>query len=204
MQVTFDQLWAIAQQVANQSGQSTQNAFLSLALILERPVAAWQYYCTPKNVITFASTGCDGVHFSFLQQDRMVSGSAPISPIQQLSRSPVVMTVPMNFENQNIVVSENLYEFLCLGCRTSYGMLELLSCPESNLCALKSFDYAEALSEAQVAQLRLLNDAFSLSPYINLEGRMRHLQSTYLSCLQMGEVAVGDTTHWLPSRPISV
>ncbi|MEL6471853.1 MAG: hypothetical protein AAFQ74_19165 [Cyanobacteria bacterium J06623_4] len=202
MQVTFDQLWAIAHQVANQSGQSPQYAFLSLELILERPAAAWQYYCTPKNVITFASTGCDGVHFSFLQKDRMFSDSA--SGIEQLSRSPVVMTVPMNFENQNIVVGENLYEFLCLGCRTGYGMLELLSCADSDLCALKSFDYDEALSETQLSDLRLLNDVFSLSPYINLEGRMRYLQSTYLSCLQMGEVAVGETTHWLPSRPISV
>ncbi|MEL6158795.1 MAG: hypothetical protein AAFQ40_04040 [Cyanobacteria bacterium J06623_5] len=204
MQVTFDQLWAIAQQVATQSGQLPQNAFLSIELILERPVAAWQYYCTPKNVITFASTGCDGVHFSFLRTDSSSNNPAPASVVTQLSRSPVVMTVPMNFENQNIVVSENLYEFLCLGCKTGYGTLELLSCPESDLRALKSFDYAAALSAAQLSDLRMLNEVFSLSPYINLEGRMRHLQSTYLDCLRMGEVAFEETTHWLLGRPISV
>ena len=180
--VTFERLWAIAHQQTRSTAIPAQDAFLSIGLRLDTAQQPWQYYCTPKNVKTFASTGQDGVHYSFLS----LASSA-------LSESPVVMTVPMNFHNQNIVVAENLYEFLCLGCRTGYSNLEVLA-DESLLEDSKAFTaltddcYGQSLSKLELMRLQVLNDAFALTPIASLSNRMRNLQSAYLTQLQMGEV----------------
>jgi len=182
--VTLDQLWAIAHQQTRSTTIPACDAFLSIGLRLHNAKKPWQYYCTPQNVRTFASTGQDGVHYSFLQ----LSASAP-----PLSESPVVMTVPMNFDNQNIVVAENLYEFLCLGARTGYANLEVLadeSRVESDeaIGALARDEFVRSLSKPQQLRLQILNDAFGLSPLTNLSDRMRTLQAPYLDRLQLGEI----------------
>lgn len=197
MQVTFEQLWAIARRETNRTGEHTPHeAFASVGLRLEPPVKAYQYYCTPKNVKTFASTGCDGVHFSFLEP----AGCSLLNP----SWAPVVMTIPMNFDNQNIVVGESLYEFLCLGCRVGYEAIELLASSEKDLRTLKAVDYANYLSLEQKRSLHMLSRAFSLEPLHGLEARMRQLQTQYLDYLQMGEVETFRVTRLSPGNPVHV
>ena len=68
------------------------------------------YDQTPRNCVTFASTGGDGVHFSFL------CGGEDL---------PIVMTVPMA-DDANRVVGRNLRHFLGLGRWSGYFMLEQL------------------------------------------------------------------------------
>ena len=193
--VTFDHLWQFAQKEAAQLSALPESVFHSIGLRLELPTKAWKYYCTPRNAKTFASTGCDGVHYSFLDPE-LLSYSQQNRPVVM----PVVMTVPMSFDNPNIVVAETLYEFLCLGCRSGYFALETLSSCEGDFSALKSNDYAADLSRLQRGYLQKLSRAFSLVPYDGalgalprpiegtLEGRLAQLQSKYLDCLRMGEV----------------
>ncbi|MEL6939365.1 MAG: hypothetical protein AAFO84_09250 [Cyanobacteria bacterium J06598_1] len=175
MLVTFDQLWQLASQEARRTGMTPRAVFQAVGLTLEWPATPWQYYCTPRNAKTFASTGSDGVHYSLLE-----------SPL--LRYSPVIMTVPMSFENANIVVAETLHEFLCLGCRASYLGLEALAACDSDFRVLKQRNYDSTLSLRQVRQLKVLSEAFSLYPYVNLERRMAQLQAKYLDFLQMGEM----------------
>ena len=177
--VTFDRLWAVAGREALRLGRSPRSVFEGIGLNLEPPVAPWQYYCTPKNVRTFASTGRDGVHYSLLNSWR----TGP-----QLLDSPVVMTVPMNFANNNIIVGETLHEFLCLGCRVGYAGLESLASVGGDLSRVKAQGYSRSLSALQVEQLRRLSGAFSLYPFVNLERRMARLQAMYLEGLQLGEM----------------
>ena len=197
MQVTFEQLWAIACREARQAGYSTPHeAFALVGLRLEPPTQAYQYYCTPKNVKTFASTGSDGVHFSFLEP----AGCSLLNP----SWAPVIMTVPMNFDNQNIVVGESLYEFLCLGCQVGYEALELLASSEKDCRILTSVDYANYLSWDQKRALHTLRRVFSLEPFQGLDARMRQMQRKYLDYLQMGEVETFRMTRLLPGNPVHV
>ncbi len=84
----------------------------SVGLIMEDELIEEWYECTPLNCLTFASTGGDGVHFSI---------------IKDLDQSPVVMTVPMNFDEENLVIANSLYEFLCLGSHFGFFNLEQLS-----------------------------------------------------------------------------
>ncbi|MBE9138636.1 hypothetical protein IQ254_15790 [Nodosilinea sp. LEGE 07088] len=174
MAVTFEKLWVIANREARRIGEPPNDVFLPVGLRLELPVKPWEYYCTPTNVRTFASTGCDGVHYSFLE-------------LSSSSELPVVMTVPANYENPNpnVIISENLYEFLCLGSKASYIGLEELSYENGELSLLKSVDYAEFLSNEQIELLNILSDEFLLHPWSVLEERISCLQSKYLDLLQL-------------------
>jgi len=174
MAVTFEQLWAIANREAQRIGETPNDVFLEVGLRLEIPAKPWEYYCTPTNVKTFASTGCDGVHYSFLE-------------LSSFPESPVVMTVPANFENPNpnVIIGENLYEFLCLGSKASYIVLEELSYENGELNPLKSADYAEFLSNEQIYLLNVLSSEFSLHPWSAIEERISCLQSKYLNLLQL-------------------
>jgi hypothetical protein len=174
MVVTFEQLWAIANRESQRMGKTPHDVFLEVGLRLEIPTKPWEYYCTPTNVKTFASTGSDGVHYSFLE-------------LGSLLESPVVMTVPANYENPNlnVIVGENLYEFLCLGSKASYIVLEWLSDDNGQLDYLKSADYADFLSDEQIYLLDVLSGEFSLHPWSALEERISYLQSKYISLLQL-------------------
>ena len=172
MTVTFEQLWAIANREAQRIGETPNHVFLPVGLRLDIPAKPWEYHCTPTNVKTFASTGCDGVHYSFLELS-----SSP--------ESPVVMTVPANSENSNVIVGENLYDFLCLGSKASYILLENLSGEYEELDFLKSKDYAEFLSDEQIYLLDVLSEEFSLHPWSVLEERISYLRSKYLDLLQL-------------------
>lgn len=88
----------------------------SLGLILDRELDQSRYsFCTPLNCQTFAHTGGEGVHFSFLLQDGMVRENCA-----------VVLTIPAMF-GQNFVVGENLFDFLCLGVHRGFFALEQLA-----------------------------------------------------------------------------
>jgi hypothetical protein len=66
---------------------------------------------TPVGAWPFASTGGDGVHFSFLPREGRVGDD-----------SPIVMTVPT--VGENVIVGADLTEFLGLGIRFGYFVLE--------------------------------------------------------------------------------
>jgi hypothetical protein len=77
------------------------------------------YWCTPKNSLTFASTGGDGVHFSFILQNDAIT-----------EESPVIVTVPAYSsepENANYVVANNLRNYLRFGLHRGYFALEQLA-----------------------------------------------------------------------------
>jgi hypothetical protein len=77
------------------------------------------YWCTPKNALAFATTGGDGVHFSFIVEDNRVT-----------ENSPVIVTVPANIGEPadcNFVVADNLRNFLRFGLIRGYFALEQLA-----------------------------------------------------------------------------
>lgn len=174
MTMSFNHLWQFACREAHRQNTTPQSVFAPVGLLLEPPTQPWRYYCTPKNVRTFASSGRDGVHYSLLSS-------------RHLPYSPVIMTVPMSFETPNIVLAETLHEFLCLGCRASYLNLEALTSVDGNFSALKTRQYAKQLSPLQTYQLQRLSTAFTLYPYVDLERRMAQLQAQYLDYVQLGE-----------------
>jgi hypothetical protein len=69
-------------------------------------------HCTPLNCRTFAGTGGDGHHFSFLVLDGQITES-----------SPIVSTTPDSCGIPSTVVAGSLHQFLRFGCANGYDAL---------------------------------------------------------------------------------
>lgn len=149
--MTIESLWSYFDSL----GESEQQAFNDEGLLLHRPLALGGYDSSPLDYLAFASTGGDGVHFSF------PAGSNGIGL--------VVMTVPMAFARPNVVVGENLGEFFSLGCRFGYFSLEQL--------AYDFFGTAEKIqhTELQSPALASLSRQFDLNPWRNVHARLLEL-----------------------------
>jgi hypothetical protein len=112
-QPTIDDLSRVHQLAAQQFPHEYLDVGLgAIGLFLhDRPKHAG-YRQTPTNSITFASIGVDGIHFG------SITDGDTLDP-----DSPIVITIPMAFDNPNYIVGESLYDFLCLGCRHGYSNL---------------------------------------------------------------------------------
>ncbi|MGC4940608.1 hypothetical protein [Kribbella sp. DT2] len=119
-------------------------------LFLESPDAPgdWSDYVnSPRNAITFASTGGDGIHFCALF-------GPPDAPT-----TTIVLCVPLADE-PNHVVGTSLPEFLALGCLTGYHLDDLAYLGPNALP-----DGPENPEEPErVFLLNALTEEFGLSP----------------------------------------
>jgi hypothetical protein len=84
-----------------------------LGLGLDKKLDDHRYgHCTPLNCRTFAGTGGDGHHFSFLVIEGAITES-----------SPIVSTAPDSYGNPSAVIADSLHQFLRLGCVNGYESL---------------------------------------------------------------------------------
>jgi hypothetical protein len=151
--------------------------------IYRPPLECGTYLETPTNSVRFAHTGGNGVHFSFL-----------LPETESWSQSPVVMTCPANAP-PNVIVGKNLTEFLCLGLRTGFFMLERLCGYVEEFNAGHPFvrDYlepdrlAEWVDPKDAMALRKLAKEFGLNPWKSPGERLEELQSRHLPALTYGE-----------------
>ncbi|MBM6619158.1 hypothetical protein [Bacillus suaedaesalsae] len=108
-----------------------------LSLVLQTDY--FYYDITPYDVITFASTGCDGIHFGLLTDFGSVSN---------LEEAFVVSICPMDFDNPIKIVARNLKEFISLVC-TLRGAVTI-----SNLHFLENREqYLNLIEEIKIEQL---------------------------------------------------
>lgn len=197
-EVVFDHpLWerlkAVEKVVAERS-PGPLSGLDSVGLILVRGLPQWDYWCTPKNVLTFATTGGNGVHFNFLIQNDSVG-----------EHSPIVITIPNNFDQPNYIVGESLFDFLCLGYHRGYFALEQL--PWERLFeAYASSDWQPSdetdewvgfgVNVEQRRVLELLIAEFGLSPWKDLQHKFEDLQARYCICCNFAAVMNIDSAHF--------
>src|SRR5690606_25918971 len=101
MPPTFEKLKKL-ELILEKEGYSLER---DLGLILQCDYFA--YDVTPYDVITFASTGCDGIHFGLLTDFGTVS---------DLEDAFVVCISPMDFGSHIKIVARNIREFVGLIC----------------------------------------------------------------------------------------
>lgn len=166
----LESLWALADRVSEKRNQSFTSVFYPIGLFLHRPLEDGGYDSTPCNCESFARTGGDGVHYNLLEINGEISDD-----------SPVVMTVPMMFDNPNIIVGENLSEFLCLGCEVGYFALEQLAYDIKQ--TIQSIMNPGPLDNDQAELLRLIREEFDLQPITQINYRFEVLQRTYIPLL---------------------
>ena len=162
----LDTLFALA---GNTGSPEDWNAYFDpIGLILQIPPKSEGYWCTPRNSLTFARTGGGGTHYSVMS----LGGVAR-------AEKPIIMTVPMS-DDPNVVVGENLRDFLALGCRYGYFGLEgLVHQPEETLAALARGEFDSEVGEDDVGLLRHLSDTFGLRPWANPSKRLAELKKKY-------------------------
>ena len=151
--------------------------FDAAGLIWVAPPRHHGYDATPRNSVTFAHTGGDGVHYGWLD----LPGGEPDS-------APIVMTIPCAMDaNQNIVVGESLRDFLHLGCRYGYFALEQLAYDWDGTVEeleKKRVD-PDALPE-KLAKLNQLTKHFALSPWSNPRDRLIELRDRFAHLIVVG------------------
>jgi hypothetical protein len=135
---------------------------------------AWVYQSTPTNVVTFASTGGNGVHFSLLDLG------------DDSDATPVVMTVPMAFDSPNHIVGGDLWEFLALGYWNGYFYLEQLAYRWGREKLIARLQGGPATDDPEEARpLRHLIAEFGLRPWPNVAQRLDELDALYRPHVQL-------------------
>ena len=123
------------------------------------------YDATPKEALVFATTGGDGVHFSFLPGE-----------VADPDDWPVVMTVPMQFDRPNLIVGSDLAEFLALGLSTGYFLLEQLAYDDEDLLEALASGRGYVSSDLMGRTLDAIANEFSLKPWPEHRQRLSQLQ----------------------------
>ena len=177
-------LWRLAGGNPQDPSCNWNVAFDSIGLILFAPPRHGGYWCTPTNSVTFATTGGDGVHYSWL-----------VDPEIGLDFAPIVMTVPM-CDTPNLIVGANMREFLSLGCRYGYFALEqLIYHRQRTLDELASKSIPKDATTVERELLRKISDSFNLQPWEAPEERLATLQERFAPLIavapldSIGEVA---------------
>lgn len=130
-----------------------------LGLYLHQTMTDVQPYDqTPTPGWIFARTGVDGEHFSLLTS----SASAGV----------VVLTAPMAFDAPNMVVGQNLEEFLALAC--SVGVTGL-----TEVCYRGGLATAPPVEPRPTTLHDHLLTALALDPPADPTARLKELQATY-------------------------
>jgi len=175
----FDKLRRVDAEAANLFPSDGDRAFGALGLTLmpklELNLHDW---CTPLSCYAFATTGGNGVHFSFLAQENRIG-----------EVSPIVVTNPGSGMGQSHVVGENLFDFLCLGAIRGFFALEQLQYnldltlevfTNPNWLPTEDWHYAVGYSLNDHSQrlLDFLNQQFRLHPWSD-SGRFHQLQERY-------------------------
>lgn len=167
---TLKQLW----ELTDCDGKDQQGyLFYNIGLVLQPKLENYGYWCTPINSLTFANTGGEGVHFSFLSTEPD-------------NNTPIVMTVPMI--GKNIILGENLSEFLALGLKFSYGSLEQLAYSyEETIADIQKNEYDVDSTKGERQLLKSISDKFKLETWVDIKERLKELHEEYFDQIILSE-----------------
>jgi len=164
--MSFEELKQFIQDYAKRSGEQEGDLFESMGMFLHDSLSRLDYFCTPINSITFASTGGDGVHYGYLN-------------LENSTIKPVVMTVPMA-DTHNVILGESLHEFMRLGARYGYFDLEqLVYDREKTVIEINESFFLEESEMDSLLRIDLIKK-FDLAPWRNVTERLKELELKYL------------------------
>ena len=165
-------LWSMSGKDYPKDSSKQENDELGAAgIYLLAPLENWSYWCTPINTVTFASTKTDGVHFGFLVTDEKISDS-----------SPIVMTVPMS-SWPNVIVGENLRDFLALGCEVGYSYLDGLVHRREWILDILANPQKVVEAEEEKTTLEKIKDAFNFRPWSDDNKKLQELHDKHFEKL---------------------
>jgi hypothetical protein len=137
--------------------------------LMRPPLSNDIYLATPTNTRAFARTGMDGCHYSFLLIDGEVQ-----------ENSPVVMTYPSGAPD-NVIVGEDLFDFLCLGIGTDFAAMEELAWEPGKFIEQYPApgQFAPSVDGKAREVLGCLAQRFSLKAWTNVATKLAQLEKKY-------------------------
>jgi len=146
----------------------------AIGLFFHDPPKNAGYPQTPVNSITFTSIGVDGIHFGSITDGDIVDPDAP-----------VVLTIPMAFDEPNFIVGENLHDFLCLGSCNGFAELGNLHIDTAATLDRYINEPDDFYDERSPGILALLRNELALSPWPDVHRHFADLQSKYMHTLRI-------------------
>jgi hypothetical protein len=114
--IGIEEFRRVVEKLANEIQEKFPNLYFDYAGMIPIKDENFRYDSSPINTEVFATTGGDGVHYSILDISENIQ--------------PVVMTIPMNFgdsmNDYNLIIGENLNEFLSIGFYNGWFSIEQL------------------------------------------------------------------------------
>ncbi len=180
---TIEDFWKIDDLIKSKWGKKFYNFIDFCGITPIRPPKHYGYFCTPKNALTFARTGGNGVHFG------LVKGIETPNHLE-----PVVMTVPMA-ENHNVIIAENLAEFFSLGYYNGWDALEEIVYNQER--AIHYYATPEQnLSEKQTRFLKIIRSELPIQPQMLNKERLEDLQKKYFHQLEVATLDEWMEENW--------
>lgn len=132
-------------------------------------------WTTPRNSLAFATTGGNDVHFGLVAVAGLYGDP-----------SPIVMTVPTagdTVDETNFIVGETLHDFLSLGC--AYGFFDIEQLAYSWKTELfERYSHSPSPEDEDAEIFGKLRAELSLSPWLEIESKLRQLDAKYKPMLQ--------------------
>ena len=173
--ITIQDFWRVDDHIEAKWGKVAYKHIDYCGLIPVRPLERHPYFCTPKNSLTFAATGGDGVHYGMVQGVN-----------QQGHPGPVVMTVPMA-TNNNVIVAEDLDEFFSLGYYAGWSGLDEIVYRLDE--AIKYYAGPDAdLSKEESTFLEMIRKEFQIQHIPLTKKRLEALEKLYFHQLDIGNL----------------
>jgi hypothetical protein len=173
--ITIEDFWRIDDLVKAKLGKKAYKHINYCGLELVRPLHNIGYFCTPKNSLTFATTGGDGVHFGIINGKNLKGNIGPI-----------VMTVPMAQRN-NVVVAEDLEEFFSIGYYVGWFALEQIVYDlEDTIAYFSKPD--EEMEKKGLLFLEIIRKELTFNHIPLSKQRLNELERKYFDRLEISEV----------------
>jgi hypothetical protein len=93
----------------------------------------------------------------------------------------------MAFDDPNYIVGENLFDFLCLGCRNGYAELGYLHLDQTETLERYANAPNDFFDDRSPGILALLENEFALSPWADVPKRFADLQSRFKQTLRIAD-----------------
>ncbi|MDH5415417.1 MAG: hypothetical protein OEW87_14870 [Flavobacteriaceae bacterium] len=173
--ISIEDFWEIDNLIKSKWGNNAYKFVNYCGLEPIRPMKQYGYDCTPKNSLTFATTGGNGVHFGLVNElnEKGIKG-------------PIVMTVPM-VPNANVIVAEDLDEFFSLGYHVGWFALEQIVYDLAD--AIDYFSKPnDSLTEEEIRFLELVKKELSIKHIPLSKERLKELEKQYFSQLDISDM----------------
>lgn len=176
--IGLEEFRKVVEALANETKAEFPGLYFDHAGMIPVNDETFRYSSSPINTKIFAHTGGDGVHYSILEISEKIQ--------------PVVMTVPMaagdSMEDYNVIIGENLNEFLSIGFYNGWFPIEQLCYDNEKERAIDFYEQEnmdqDYQKNADIQFVKKLREKIGYNHIPLNRNRLKELEDKYFKKLQ--------------------